>query len=263
MSAFDPADPIWGNSAEVLLRAYGGVQGVQEPRYRTAPPRHRDKDPGCLPCLNPDYACGCGDYQGTDLLAWCTGFGYDLDPWQEWWLGELCGTTPDGRWAALENLLIVSRQNGKNQCLEVRELGGLFVFGETLIIHTAHEFKAAAEHFRRVRDVVTGYDELRSRVKSVTTSHGDEAIELKPAPTLIFGPGGKLVRRKIAPRLRFLARSRGSGRSFTADCVVYDESMILSDEVVGASMPTLSAIANPQMIYTASAGYKDSVQLGG
>ena len=111
--------------------------------------------------------------------------------------------------------------------------------------------------------MVTGYDELRGRVKSVTTSHGDEAIELKPAPTLIFGPGGKLVRRRIAPRLRFLARSRGSGRSFTADCVVYDESMILSAEVVGASMPTLSAIANPQMIYTASAGYKDSIQLGG
>ena len=30
----------------------------------------------------------------------------------------------------------------------------------------------------------------------------------------------------------------------------------------GASLPTLSAIANPQVIYTASAGYKDSTQLG-
>src|SRR5207244_9611879 len=125
-----------------------------------------------------------------------------------------------------------------------------------------HEFKAAAEHFRRVRDVVTGYDELRKRVKSVTTSHGDEAIELRPAPTLVFGSGGKMVRKSVTARLRFLARSRGSGRSFTADCVVYDEAMILSDEQVGASMPTMSAVANPQMIYTASAGYKDSIQLG-
>lgn len=70
-----------------------------------------------------------------------------------------------------------------------------------------------------------------------------------------------MVRKSITPRLRFLARSRGSGRAFTADTVVYDESMILSDEVVGASLPTLSAIPNPQVIYTASAGYKDSVQL--
>jgi hypothetical protein len=44
--------------------------------------------------------------------------------------------------------------------------------------------------------------------------------------------------------------------------VVYDEAMILSDEQVGASMPTMSAVPNPQMIYTASAGYKDSIQLG-
>jgi hypothetical protein len=43
--------------------------------------------------------------------------------------------------------------------------------------------------------------------------------------------------------------------------VVYDESMILSDDVVGASLPTLSAVPNPQVIYTASAGYRDSVQL--
>lgn len=149
-----------------------------------------------------------------------------------------------------------------HNCLEVRELGGLFLLGERMLIHTAHEFKAAAEHFRRVRDTVTSYDDLRRRVKSVTTSHGDEAIELRPVPTLIFGAGGRRVRKSVGARLRFLARSRGSGRSFTADLVVYDEAMILSDEQVGASMPTMSAVPNPQMIYTASAGYPDSVQLG-
>lgn len=148
-----------------------------------------------------------------------------------------------------------------NSMLEVRELGGLFLFGESMIIHTAHEFKAAAEHFRRVRDTITSYEDLSRRVKKVTTSHGDEAIELRPAPTLIFGSAGRRIQRNVSSRLRFLARSRGSGRSFTANLVVYDESMFLSDEQVGASMPTMSAVANPQMIYTASAGYHDSVQL--
>ena len=237
------------------------VLGVQTPRFWTAPERHRDKTEGCLACANRDYTTGCGNYQSADMLDWARGFGYDLDPWQRWWLAELCGTKPDGRWASFENYLVVSRQNGKNTALEVRELAGMFVFGESMIIHTAHEFKAAAEHFRRVRDAVTGYDELRRRVKSVTTSHGDEAIELRPATTLIFGSGGRRIRRNVAARLRFLARSRGSGRAFTADTVVYDEAMILSDEVVGASLPTLSAVPNPQVIYTASAGYRDSVQL--
>jgi len=157
--------------------------------------------------------------------------------------------------------IVTPERQIKNQDLEVRELGGIFVLGESLIIHTAHEFKACVEHFRRVRDTVDSNDGLRRRVKSITTSHGDEAIELRPTPTLIFGPGAKRVRKSVSARLRFLARSRGSGRSFTADCVVYDEAMFLSNEQVGASMPTLSAVPNPQMYYTASAGYHDSTQL--
>jgi hypothetical protein len=241
----------------------GKLYGTQQPRFWTSPPRHRVKDPQCPVCAQPGYpGTGCGDYQSADLLEWAGEYGYDLDEWQSWWLTESCGVKPDGRWAAFENYLMVSRQNGKNQALEVRELAGMFILGDKMIIHTAHEFKAAAEHFRRVRDVVVNYDDLRRRVKSVTTSHGDEAIELRAAPTLIFGSEGRRIRRQVAARLRFLARSRGSGRSFTADLVVYDEAMILSDEVVGASLPTLSAVANPQVIYTASAGLQDSVQLG-
>ena len=240
--------------------------GSQEPRFWSAPPRHRKKEPGCETCsrwTGGIYArIGCGDYAATELLReWAPYYGYLLDPWQRWWLTEATGVRPDGRWAAFEVAGIVSRQNGKNTALEIRELGGLFLFGESMIIHTAHEFKAAAEHFRRVRDTITNYNELSARVKRVMTSHGDEAIELKPVPTLIFGSNGTRVRKSVTARLRFLARSRGSGRSFTADCVVYDEAMFLTDEQVGASMPTMSAVPNPQMWYTASAGYKDSIQL--
>jgi hypothetical protein len=259
MTALAVVPDVWLPDGTIIP---GPLYGSQTPRFWTAPPRHREKDPDCYTCRSgAEYPCGCGDFQSADLLEWSAGFGYALDPWQRWWLTEACGTKPDGRWAAFECALIVSRQNGKNQDLEVRELGGLFVLGESMIIHTAHEFKAAAEHFRRVRDTVMSYDALRKRVKSVTTSHGDEAVELRPKPTLIFGSQGRHIRRTVSARLRFLARSRGSGRSFTADCVVYDEAMILSDDQVGASMPTMSAVPNPQMIYTASAGYHDSVQL--
>jgi hypothetical protein len=245
-----------------VLSGPAPLAGSQSPRFWTAPPRHRDVQPGCASCAVPGYKSGCGNHAAEELIdQWVPHYGYDLDPWQRWSLTEMTGITPDGRWAAFESAIIVSRQNGKNVILEVRELGGLFLFGESLIIHTAHEFKAAAEHFRRVRDTISSYDGLSRRVKRVMTSHGDEAIELKSAPTLIFGAGGKHILRNVGGRLRFLARSRGSGRSFTADCVVYDESMFLSDEQVGASMPTMSAVSNPQMIYTASAGYHDSIQL--
>jgi phage terminase large subunit-like protein len=190
--------------------------------------------------------------------------GLILDDWQRWTLEQAMGTTDDGRWSAFEVGLLVSRQNGKNAVLQARQLAGLFLFGESLQIHTAHEFKAANEHFRRMRDVIEAQGWLMSRVRprnGIRTSHGDEAIELRPSPTLIFGPKGTQIRRSVAPRLRFLARSRGSGRAFTCECLYYDESMILSDEEVGASLPTLSAVANPQVWYTASAGYKESTQL--
>jgi hypothetical protein len=94
-----------------LLR--GPLLGSQSPRFWTSPPRHREKQPDCRACTDgTEYESGCGDYQSIDLLDWCAGFDYDLDPWQKWWLTEATGVKPDGRWAAFECALICSRQNG-------------------------------------------------------------------------------------------------------------------------------------------------------
>jgi len=205
----------------------------------------------------------CSYAAGEEAVELCAKAGLILDDWQDWTLKKSMGTREDGRWSAFEVGLMVSRQNGKNQILVARQLAGLFLLGEELLIHTAHEFKAANEHFRKMRELVESQNWLISKIRTngIRTSHGDEAIELRPTPTLIFGARGVQVRKSVAPRLRFLARSRGSGRSFTCNCLFYDEAMILSDEEVGASLPTLSAVANPQVWYTASAGYQDSTQL--
>lgn len=219
--------------------------GVQTPRIWTVPPRTSDKT-------------------GRECLEFASSVGFALDPWQEFILRESLGTKPDGTWAAFEVAEVISRQNGKNATVEARELFGLFELSEPLIIHTAHEFKASNEHFLRLRDRITGCPELSRRVPlrgGIITSHGEEAVTLRPTSALIFGPGKKLVRQPVTPRLRFLARSRGSGRSFTCDCLVWDEAMILTADQVGASMPTMSAVPNPQLWYLASAGYPDSTQL--
>ena len=210
-------------------------------------------------CLPPAYSTAAGE----EAVELCAAAGIVYDDWQNWSLTQACGTLGNGLWAAFEVGLLVSRQNGKNEILLGRELAGLVHFHEQLIIHTAHEFKASSEHFRKMRRVFEANDWLMRRVKpnGFRTTTGQEAIELRAEPALIFGPGARLVRKSIEPRLRFLARSRGSGRSFTCDCLVYDESMILSDDEVDASLPTLSAVPNPQVWYTASAGYPDSVQL--
>lgn len=161
--------------------------------------------------------------------------GLVLDPWQELVLEAGLGERPDGKWSALEVGVIVPRQNGKGSILEARELAGLFLFGETLILHSAHEFKTAQEAFRRVLFLVENTPDLDRQVLRVRTSHGEEGIELRNGA-----------------RLRFVARSGGSARGFSGDLVILDESYRLPAAAIAALFPTLSARPNPQVWYTTS-----------
>ena len=190
----------------------------------------------------PVAAVSSGAVEAIELAA---SAGLILDEWQCFALDVALSERADGKWAAFEVGMIVPRQNGKGSILEARELAGLFLFGERLILHSAHEFKTAAEAFLRVKALVDNTDDLRRKVKQIRTSHGDEGIELLDGA-----------------RLRFVARSRGSGRGFSGDCVILDEAFNLGAEAMGALLPTLSAKPNPQIWYTSSAPMASS-QAGG
>lgn len=172
---------------------------------------------------------------GVEAIELAASAGLKLDQWQQAAVNDILAEAPDGRWSTFEAALVVPRQNGKGSILEAIELAGLFLFGEDLIIHSAHEFKTAQEAFLRILSLVQNTPELDRKVHRVRTSHGEEGIELKT---------GK--------RLRFLARSNGSGRGFSCDRLIYDEAYDLPAETVAASLPTLSARPNPQLIYTSS-----------
>jgi hypothetical protein len=185
----------------------------------------------------PDFRSSAGS-EAVELAA---SAGLILDDWQQYVLHVALGEQANGRWSAFEVGLIVGRQNGKGAILEARELAGLFLFGEQLILHSAHEFKTAAEAFRRVLSLVQQTPELEKRVKQVRTSHGDEGIELRSGA-----------------RLRFVARSTGSGRGFSGDVVILDEAYNLPASAMGALLPTMAARPNPQVWYASSAGKDDS-----
>ena len=188
--------------------------------------------------------------------------GLHLDDWQKYVMGGMLGRDENKLWSAFEVLLIVSRQNGKGSILEARELAGLFLFpSDRLMIHTAHEHKTASEHFRRVWSLIEFTPELSKKIARHSTAYGREFIETKAAPTIILGAGGSEIRRQDGKRLLFIARSTGSGRGFTGDLLVYDEDMILDAGSVSASLPSLSARPNPQVIYAGSAGLPTSTQL--
>jgi phage terminase large subunit-like protein len=200
--------------------------GDQEPRVCSLPPFDSDAS-------------------GRNAVALAGVAGLELDPWQRLVLESGLRRRGD-KWAAFEVALIVARQNGKGSILEALELAALFLFPDVrLILHSAHEFKTAAEAFLRVRALIEDRPEFDARVSRIRTAAGAEAVELKD---------GK--------RLRFVARSSGSGRGFTSDLVILDEAYKLGDQEMAALLPTLSARPDPQVWYTSTAGGLDSIQLG-
>jgi hypothetical protein len=96
--------------------------------------------------------------------------------------GELhnaLGERPDGKWAAFEVGIEVPRQNGKGGILEAFGLAGLFLLGERLIIHSAHEFATAEEALERMAQILEASPDLSRRVKTFKRSHGQEGIYLR------------------------------------------------------------------------------------
>jgi hypothetical protein len=85
---------------------------------------------------------------------------------------------------------------------------------------------------------------MHKQVRIIRTASGAESIELHSGA-----------------RLRFVTRTGGSGRGFSADLVVIDEAFNLTAEQMASVLPTLSARPNPQVWYTSSAGMSASEQL--
>jgi phage terminase large subunit-like protein len=167
--------------------------------------------------------------------------GLYLDDWQRWCLEGMLAERVDGRWASKTSVLLLPRQNGKNAVLEALELAGLFLFGWKRMIHTAHHAKTAANHQRRMWDLIRGNPELED-VCAPYFANGKEAI----------------VRKDTEQRLEFITRTARAGRGDSPQLVVYDEALHLTDEQINAITPSMSAQSMnpegaPMQVYTSSA----------
>jgi hypothetical protein len=175
---------------------------------------------------HPPYVTSAAD----EVIDLAEAAGLVLDPWQRYVLTHGLGERADGRWAALTVSTWVPRQNGKGAIIEALELAWLFLFGERLVLHSAHEYKTAQEAFLRIKTLVEGCPDLRRQVRRVWQANGEQGIELL-----------------TGQRLRFVARSRTSGRGFSGDKNILDEGQELTVEQMAALMPTMSARDNPQV----------------
>jgi phage terminase large subunit-like protein len=174
--------------------------------------------------------------QAKDAGWFASQYGLTPDGWQQAVLESWLAESSAGRWAAARCGLAVPRQNGKNALLEIRELYGMIELGEKFL-HTAHEVKTARKAFLRLAGFFENrhWPELAGLAQSIRKTNGQEAIQLKN--------GGSV---------EFVARSKGSGRGFTVDVLVFDEAQDLNDEQLDALLPTISAAptGNPQTLYT-------------
>ncbi|WP_329311699.1 terminase [Streptomyces sp. NBC_01262] len=210
--------------------------GCQSPRILSTP-RYRRIETGRWNGQEDVAALAYRSPAGQEAVDLAESSGLHLDRWQQLALHHSLAEDDAGRWESFEVCLNVPRQNGKGGYLEARQLAGVLLFGDELVIHTAHEFKTARESFRRLDRIIEGSRSLRRRVKRVIRSHGEEGFE--------FFSGARIL---------FLARSGGSGRGFSGDLVIMDEAMKLGIEPIGALLPTMSARRNPQLVYGCSAG---------
>ena len=209
------------------------THGVQQPRVELAPLFHSSV--------------------GEDAVSWCREVaGMTLFPWQNHVLEQSLSRRENGKWAAPDVGVVVPRQNGKGEIIIARELFGLFMLGEKKILHTAHEFKTAKEGLTKLQAVITRNPELDELV-DIKTGNTEPGVYWKPAR-----------RGDPSPRsIQFVARSAGSGRGFTADCLIYDEAYALTADMVAATSPTMAQVPNAQTWFLSSAGFAYSTELAG
>lgn len=205
-----------------MTNSLPGVRGAQRPRYDLVPTAAYTE-------------------VGDKAVALSAAAGLVLDPWQEHVVRGMLGERFDYKFAAPEVGIVVPRQQGKGSIIEARELAGLFLLGEKLILHTAHELKTSQAAFERVRGLIDNTPDLSKHVQQMYTGNTENSIVLKNGS-----------------KLKFLARTAGSGRGLTADLLILDEAYALQAQHMAALLPTVTTSKNPQTVYTSSAGMPNS-----
>jgi len=190
--------------------------------------------------VHPPYEVTLGPL-AVDLVARA---GLVLDPWQADALDVILAVRPDGRWVCFECGEIVSRQNGKGAILEARALTGLLLLDEQLVMWSAHEYKTAMEGFRRTLALL----------RRLGTKVSDNLYDVDGVIIKVINTNGEesLERLDTGQRIEFVARSKGSGRGFSGDVNIIDETFAFTRDQQEALLPTMSARPNPQIIYTSS-----------
>ena len=183
--------------------------------------------------------------RGHELIDLAKEIGIDLMDWQKFFIEHTHKVLPDGRWASPVNVGCVARQNGKSFLMQLRILGGLFLWNESLQIGSAHRLSTSLEQFRQLVSVIEGSDYLAKQVKRIRWSHGSEEVETLHGTRFIIKAGGSAARGVSKP-----------------ETIHLDELREMTDLESFASLRyTLMAAKNPMILAYTNAGDAASVVL--
>lgn len=179
-----------------------------------------------------------------EMNSWLVSIGVLLDPWQRRDLAAWMAVDASGNWAATEVGELVARQNGKGEILLAYDLLHLFVIRRKdsrpkTVVHTSHEVKTNTEALQKLTSTVRANPDLMARVSQIYEGNNEQGIRLKPRPG-----------QRRGDRIKFIARSKNSGRGFTADVIIYDEAQELSQASYRALTFTATTVKNRQEVFT-------------
>jgi hypothetical protein len=183
--------------------------------------------------------------RGLELVDLAGELKIELMDWQKFFIEHSHKILPNGRWASPVNVCTVARQNGKSFLMQLRILGGLFLWNESLQIGSAHRLSTSLEQFRQLVNVIESSDYLSSQVKRIRWSHGSEEVETLHGTRFIIKAGGSAARGVSKP-----------------ETIHLDELREMNDLESFASLRyTLMAAKNPMILAYTNAGDATSVVL--
>lgn len=197
---------------------------------------------------------------GPEVAEVCSWADYAPDPEQELLLDLLFAIDIRGLSAIFEFDLCAARQQIKTGFIKQAEIGWLYVTDQRLIVHSAHQLDTTEETFNETAALIENTPALSKRLAlprrnsdrdrpGITEGNGRWTITLKPTAA---NPRGQ--------RIKYKARSKTGGRGLAGSKVVLDEAQHAAPGMMGALIPVLSTMPDPQVLACGSGCLIDSVQ---
>lgn len=181
------------------------------------------------------------DTCGEDAIDAYNQSGRKAQEWQELLLSDILAVNDEGLWVHTKFGYSVSRRNGKNEIVAIRELYGL-IHGEK-ILHTAHRTTTSSSASKRLATILNdaGYKEVKRKKTGETYEKAYMySKQLGLERITLLSPGGGTC--------DFRTRTSKGGLGEGFDLLIIDEAQEYTDDQESALKYVVSDSANPQTI---------------